>query len=44
MTSRGRLMLVVLAVLGGLVAVVAVIRRQRLAAASEDFDRRYGPA
>ena len=43
MTSRGRLM-VALAVLGGVVAVVAVIRRQRLAAATEDFERRYGPA
>lgn len=43
MTGRGRLM-VVLAALGGIVAVVAVIRRQRLAAATEDFERRYGPA
>ena len=36
--------MVVLAALGGIVAVVAVIRRQRLAAASAEFERRYGPA
>jgi len=43
MTPRARLIILVL-VLGGLVAAVAVIRRQRLAAATEDFERRYGPA
>lgn len=36
--------LVLCALLGGLATTVALIRRRKLAAATEDFERRYGPA
>lgn len=39
-----RRVLAALMVLAVVVAVVAVVRRQRLDAATADFEQRYGPA